>query len=72
MCNASKAIQCLEEFLFANPENINETIVANLCNLYDIALAEKSLEKKRIVFSYVTQHASDSFDYSVLRIPGLT
>jgi hypothetical protein len=66
-----KAIQCLETVLFTSSDYINETIASNLCSLYDIALADKSLEKKRALFSYLTKHAPDNFDFSVLKIPGI-
>lgn len=71
--NVSKAIQQLEDIVFssANPDKtpLHETVIFNLCSLYDIQWSDKGIEKKRNVLNFVLQHATDNFDLTCLRIP---
>jgi tetratricopeptide (TPR) repeat protein len=71
--NVSKAIQQLEDVVFssANPDKtpLHETVIFNLCSLYDIQWSDKGIEKKRNVLNFVLQHATDNFDLTCLRIP---
>jgi len=63
-----RAIGTLEELIRIDPQrNLHEVIVFNLCTLYDLK-SENSQEKKKSIMSLITRFASDSFDYSCLKI----
>jgi len=65
----SKAITSLEDVIKKDPQrNLNETLVFNLCTLYDLQ-SDNSLDKKKILFQLITRCASDDFDISILKLP---
>jgi tetratricopeptide (TPR) repeat protein len=67
-CELTHAITLLENLIKQNPElNLREPIVFNLCTLYDLK-SENSQEKKKYILNLVTKFASDSFDFSVLKL----
>jgi len=67
-CELGKAITVLEELIKKDPEkNLNETVVFNLCTLYDLK-SDSSTEKKRNLMNLVAKFGSDSFDLSVLKL----
>jgi len=67
-CELSRAIASLEEVIQSNPENnLDESLVFNLCTLYDLA-SDRSAEKKKNIMGLVAKYASDSFDFRVLKI----
>jgi len=67
-CELSRAIASLEEVIQNNPENnLDESLVFNLCTLYDLA-SDRSADKKKNIMGLVAKHASDSFDFRVLKI----
>eukprot|EP01117_Protostelium_nocturnum_P003622 TRINITY_DN1489_c0_g2_i1.p1 TRINITY_DN1489_c0_g2~~TRINITY_DN1489_c0_g2_i1.p1 ORF type:complete len:427 (-),score=187.89 TRINITY_DN1489_c0_g2_i1:419-1699(-) len=69
-CNLSHAISSLEDFVFRDPENnLNESLVFNLCTLYDLK-SENSLEKKKNILALVGKYASDDFDFSFVKLNG--
>lgn len=64
----SRAITTLEDIIKRNPENnLNEPIVFNLCTLYDLK-SDNSIEKKKQLMAIAAKYASDSFDFSVLKL----
>jgi hypothetical protein len=66
-CELSASIAILEECITKAPErNLNETVVFNLCTLY--GLVETTHEKKKKVMALAAKYASDSFDFSVLKL----
>ena len=67
-CDLTRAISSLEEFIFKSPEtNLNETLIFNLCTLYDLK-SDNSPEKKKHILSLVGKYAPDHFDYSVIKL----
>lgn len=67
-CELSAAVATLEELITKAPEkNLNETVVFNVCTLYGL-LADQSLEKKKKLMALAAKYASDSFDFSVLKL----
>lgn len=67
-CDLSRAISCLEELISRDPEkHLHEVIVFNLCTMYDLK-SDNSHEKKRTLMSLISSYASDTFDYSVLKL----
>eukprot|EP01116_Phalansterium_solitarium_P022491 TRINITY_DN7445_c2_g1_i1.p2 TRINITY_DN7445_c2_g1~~TRINITY_DN7445_c2_g1_i1.p2 ORF type:complete len:466 (-),score=179.86 TRINITY_DN7445_c2_g1_i1:195-1592(-) len=67
-CHLTRAISSLEELIRRDPEqNLHETVVFNLCTLYDLK-SENSSDKKKAVMALVAKNASDSFDFGVLKI----
>lgn len=64
----SRAVSTLEEIIRKDPEkNLHETLVFNLCTLYDLK-SDGNLEKKKFITSLVAKYATDSFDFSVLKL----
>lgn len=67
-CELAASIATLEELITKAPEkNLNETVVFNLCTLYGL-LADQSNEKKKTIMALAAKYASDSFDFSVLKL----
>jgi lipoprotein NlpI len=67
-CDMTGATNMLEEIIRRDPErNLNETIVFNLCTLYDLK-SDNSTEKKKSIMNLVAKFGSDSFDFSVLKL----
>jgi tetratricopeptide (TPR) repeat protein len=67
-CDLSRAVSTLEDVIRRNPElNLNETLVFNLSTLYDLQ-SDNSQEKKKVIMSLASKFASDSFDFSVLKL----
>jgi len=67
-CDLTRAISSLEELIRKDPEkNLDETLVYNLCTLYDLN-SEGSAEKKKSIMSLASKFASDSFDFYVLKL----
>ncbi len=67
-CEMTEATNILEEIIKRDPErNLHETIVFNLCTLYDLA-SDNSTEKKKSIMNLVAKFGSDSFDFSVLKL----
>jgi hypothetical protein len=67
-CDLSKAILSLEEIIQRDPENnLDESLIFNLCTLYDLA-SDRSADKKKNIMALVAKFASDSFDFRVLKI----
>mmetsp|Transcript_8425 Transcript_8425/g.11629 ORF Transcript_8425/g.11629 Transcript_8425/m.11629 type:complete len:459 (-) Transcript_8425:20-1396(-) len=67
-CDLARAVSTLEELIFKDPENnISETVIFNLCTLYDLK-SDNSQEKKKNIMSLAAKFASDSFDFSVLKM----
>jgi len=67
-CNLTMAIKSLEELIFKDPETfLQETLVFNLCTLYDLA-SEKSIEKKKTLLSLITKYGVDNFDVSFCKL----
>ncbi len=66
--NLNKAIETLEEFIHKNPDaNLHETLVFNLCTLYELS-SDRAAEKKREIWRLILRHASDCFDASLLKL----
>ena len=64
----TRAITTLEDIIKKDPEkNLHETLVFNLCTLYDLK-SDGSMEKKKFITSLVAKFATDSFDFSVLKL----
>lgn len=62
-------VEALEMFVLKNPaKNVKETIVFNLCTLYDLAWSD-GVSKKEEFFTKIHQHLPDDFDFSVFKIP---
>jgi len=67
-CELGRAISTLEDLIRKDPQkNLHEVLVFNLCTLYDLK-SENSQEKKKSIMSLITRFATDSFDYSVLKL----
>lgn len=67
-CDLTRAITSLEELIRRDPEkNLQETVVFNLCTLYDLK-AENNTEKKKNIMTLVAKYASDSFDFAALKL----
>jgi len=67
-CELSKAISSLEEIIQKDPENnLDESLIFNLCTMYDLA-SDRSADKKKNIMGLVAKFASDSFDFRVLKI----
>ncbi len=67
-CELSRAIAVLEELIRKDPErNLHETVVFNLCTLYDLK-SDTSTDKKRGIMNLVAKFGSDSFDLTVLKL----
>jgi hypothetical protein len=67
-CNLAQAITSIEDFILKRPEvNVNETIVSNLCTLYDLK-SDNSADRKKSVLSMVAKYAGDDFDFSVIKL----
>jgi lipoprotein NlpI len=67
-CDLTGAINLLEELIRKDPEhNLNETVVFNLCTLFDLK-SDNSAEKKKGIMNLVGKFASDSFDFSVFKL----
>lgn len=67
-CDLTKAISFLEEVIRKDPEkNLNETLIFNLCTLYDLK-SDNSVDKKKSIMALVAKFAPDSFDFSVLKL----
>jgi hypothetical protein len=49
-------------------KNLNETLVGNLCVMYDMQ-SETSLMKKKHLMNLIQSRGCDSFDFSILKIP---
>eukprot|EP01102_Stenamoeba_stenopodia_P012210 TRINITY_DN3825_c0_g1_i1.p1 TRINITY_DN3825_c0_g1~~TRINITY_DN3825_c0_g1_i1.p1 ORF type:complete len:509 (-),score=78.33 TRINITY_DN3825_c0_g1_i1:192-1718(-) len=68
-CNLAQAVSSLEDMLRQDPvHNLNETLVFNLCTMYDLQ-SDSSLDKKKALMKLVAKFGSDDFDPNVLRIP---
>ena len=67
-CDMTGATNILEEIIRRDPErNLHETIVFNLCTLYDLK-SDNSTEKKKSIMSLVGKFGADSFDFTVLKL----
>lgn len=67
-CQLAKAVQSLEELIVREPSALTESLVFNLCTLYELA-SERSVDKKREVWRLVLRHAPDSFNPASLKLP---
>lgn len=67
LCQLSRAVQSLEEAIVREPAALTETLVFNLCTLYELA-SERSGDKKREVWRLVLRHAPDSFNTASLKL----
>lgn len=67
-CDLGRAVSCIEDLIIGNPEHaLNEVLVFNLCTMYDLK-SDNSQEKKKNLMLLISKYASDSFDYSVLKM----
>jgi len=67
-CDLAKAIGSLEAMIQSDPEhNLDESLIFNLCTLYDLA-SDRSTEKKKAVMAMVAKFAPDSFDFRVFKV----
>lgn len=63
-----KAVEGLEQFIRGNPaKNLEETVVYNLCTLYDLE-TDKSMAKKRIIRALVARFKGEDFNLSALKL----
>lgn len=61
MCELTKAIETLEEFIRQDPsETLDENLVYNLCTMYDLESTESN-EKKMIISSLAHRFKGDDF-----------
>ncbi|KAL6074624.1 hypothetical protein QOT17_004020 [Balamuthia mandrillaris] len=68
-CSLGQAVALLERLLAQSPEqSLHETLVFNLCTMYDILSNAESGTRKKRILSLVAQHASDDFDIGVLKL----
>ena len=68
-CHLIKAMHLLEDLIRKDPiKNLQESIVFNLCSLYDL-YSDNTLEKKTQIMKLVSQYGNDGFDYSMLKLP---
>jgi len=68
-CQLIKAMHVLEDLIQADPvRHINESVVFNLCSLYDL-YSDMNVDKKTTLMKLVAQFASDGFDQSMLKLP---
>eukprot|EP00898_Chlorokybus_atmophyticus_P006088 jgi/Chlat1/6480/Chrsp45S06057 len=66
--NARGAIQVLEESLATSPStHLSETLVLNLCCMYELAAASP-VDAKRALAGWLTRGAPDDFDISCTRL----
>eukprot|EP00743_Colponemidia_sp_Colp-15_P007590 GILK01008206.1.p1 GENE.GILK01008206.1~~GILK01008206.1.p1 ORF type:complete len:652 (-),score=104.05 GILK01008206.1:114-2036(-) len=64
-----QAIEFLEQALRKDPVNhLNESLIFNLCTLYDLALQD-SAERKKVIQDLVARYGPEDFDASVFRLP---
>lgn len=62
------ATSVLEDSLQSSPQSsLNETLVLNLCSMYELA-SMNSVESKRALSSWLLTHAPDDFDLSCTRL----
>jgi hypothetical protein len=67
-CGLQAAIKFLENLLFRETEKfLNETLVFNLCIMYELA-TDRSVEKKKEVYKLITRHASEAFNPAVVKL----
>jgi len=67
-CDLSQAISSMEDFILKRPErNANETMISNLCTLYDLK-SDNSADRKKSVLAMVAKYAGDDFDFSVIKL----
>jgi len=70
-CDLTQAISLLEDLIHQDPErNLNETVVFNLCTLYDLK-SDSSIEKKKALMTLIGKHGSETFDMSNLKLSTL-
>ncbi|KNC55999.1 tetratricopeptide repeat protein 15 [Thecamonas trahens ATCC 50062] len=63
-----KALKSIENIIKAAPaRNMNPTLIANLCSLYELA-GRSVRANKMALATLVAEHAPDNFDVSVLRL----
>mmetsp|Transcript_339 Transcript_339/g.770 ORF Transcript_339/g.770 Transcript_339/m.770 type:complete len:150 (+) Transcript_339:377-826(+) len=68
-CELGRAIQSLEHVVRRDPaRNLNNTLVFNLCTLYDLR-SENSVRDKKYLMQLAARYGSDAFDPSVLKLP---
>lgn len=67
-CDLAKAIGSLEGMIQSDPEhNLDESLIFNLCTLYDLA-SDRATDKKKNVMALVAKYAPDSFDFRVFKV----
>eukprot|EP00164_Ancoracysta_twista_P008657 GFYU01012583.1.p1 GENE.GFYU01012583.1~~GFYU01012583.1.p1 ORF type:complete len:498 (+),score=95.01 GFYU01012583.1:182-1495(+) len=67
MCQLPRAIATLEGLIKSDPlNNVNETVLFNLCTLYDLA-SENTAEKKKTLEELVKRYGTDDIDTALLR-----
>jgi tetratricopeptide (TPR) repeat protein len=68
-CELGRAIQSLEQVVRRDPaRNLNNTLVFNLCTLYDLR-SENAVRDKKQLMQLAARYGSDAFDPSVLKLP---
>eukprot|EP01132_Coremiostelium_polycephalum_P006077 gene6077-7571_t len=67
-CDLGGALSTLETLIQTEKERaIDETLIFNICSLYELA-SEKSNEKKKSIMSEIAKKAPDNFDFKVFKI----
>jgi len=67
VCRLDEAIKSLETLLAGSPESIQETVVFNLCTLYDLAFLDNVDKKEKLLLQY-HNFLPDDFDLSVFKL----
>ncbi len=63
-----KSVESLEQFIRRDPiQNLEETVVYNLCTLYDLE-SDKSIVKKRVIRALVARFKGEDFNLSALKL----
>ncbi|EFA82241.1 hypothetical protein PPL_04664 [Heterostelium album PN500] len=67
-CDLSGAVATLEQLMQKEKEkSIDETLIFNICSLYELS-SERSSEKKKAIMGDIARRAPDNFDFKVFKI----